>query len=127
MSIMKLFRILFATLMWFPLLWTGNQAQAYAETTSSDPSAAFVVEGSELSPAQDFPLFGFPIGFEEYDFSEDVEPDDASDSEEDGVSSFAKSLCLCAHAYRLPRREATPQPARTSPTLYYITYRKLII
>lgn len=127
MSIMKLFRILFATLMWFPLLWTGNHAQAYAETTSSDPSTAFVVEGSELSPAQDSPLFGFPKGFEEYDFSEDVEPDDASDSEEDGVSSFAKSLCLCAHAYRLPRREAAPQPARTSPTPYYITYRKLII
>lgn len=124
---MKLFRILFATLLWFPLLWSGNQGQAHAETPSSDSSAAFVIEGSELSPAQDFPLFGFPKGFEEYDFSEDVEPDDASDSEEDGVSSFAKSLCLCAHAYRLPRRVTTPLPARTSPTPYYITYRKLII
>jgi len=124
---MKLFRILFATLMWFPLLWLGNQGQAHAETTSSDSSAAFVIEGSELSPAQDFSLFGFPKGFEEYNFSEDGEPDDASDSEEDGVSSFAKSLCLCAHAYRLPRRVTTPHPARTSPTPYYITYRKLII
>ena len=124
---MKLFRILFATLLWIPILWTGNQALAQAETTSSDIAQIQTFEGSQISPAQDFHFIGLPEGFEEYDFSEDIEPDDAPDSQEDGISAFANALCLCADAYRLSEQKGFRVLTASPHTPYYIAYRKLII
>ena len=124
---MKLFRILFATLLWFPILWTGNQALASVQTTSSDTPLFQKFKGSQISPAQDFHLLALPESIEEYDFSEDIEHDDLPNSQEDVIDAFANALCLCADAYRLSEQKGFRVLTASPHTPYYIAYRKLII